>query len=316
MTPSGRSRPIWRTLVLRTPTDDPRAPLTDPPEITSGAYWPAPLADYDNPPVVETVLAVHFEPLAMLSTVRILDFWRSHLYKLGFHEASDQERHVVPLEQFGPAPAGRGVRMNVLQVRPGPRWWFVNKSGEDLVQVQDDWLALNWRKLDENERYRPYSEGRERFAEIVESLAEFCDRSSIGPINPIQAEATYFNHIRVPGTPSGDVPNLDRILRPISDHRVEGLPEPESASFSVRYVARDEAGNPSGRLHVVARPGFTGDPKDPMVILEMTFRGRVKTSNLAGVQHVHDQGHAWIVGSFDEMTTSEMATTWGRKERQ
>ena len=48
---------------------------------------------------------------------------------------------------------------------PAPRFWFVNESGNELVQVQRDRFIRNWRKTEGQPGYPSYDNLREAFAD-------------------------------------------------------------------------------------------------------------------------------------------------------
>ena len=51
---------------------------------------------------------------------------------------------------------------------PSPR--FFCSSGSDLVQLQQDWFAYNWRKTPESPDYTRYEKGRAKFAQHLATL--------------------------------------------------------------------------------------------------------------------------------------------------
>ena len=75
---------------------------TDPPPVESP--WER-LADYDRPPVVETVMAVQFRPLRALDSVQIMGFWNEML-RGDYPEAEQQpglqvqQLHVQPVVEL------------------------------------------------------------------------------------------------------------------------------------------------------------------------------------------------------------------------
>jgi hypothetical protein len=177
-------------------------------------YWPIPLPDYDRPPVVETVMAVHFARLRQLTSVELLEFWRSTLRE-AYPVASERAAYQVPVELFE-AP---GEQLQIqMELSPSPdrmRYWFQSESNENLVQLQNDWLAFNWRKASPETGYRHYSYGVERFEELYVQLERFCQQAGLGRITPQQIEISYINHISSADGGWQDHADLGRILKVI-----------------------------------------------------------------------------------------------------
>lgn len=293
----------------RTNAQEPSDPVSD----EAHGYWPIPLADYERPPVVETVMAVHFARLRRLTSVELLEFWRSHL-RTAYPLASERAAYQVPVELFE-AP-GEPLQIQ-MELSPSPdrmRYWFQSESNENLVQLQNDWLAFNWRKSSPETGYRHYSYGVERFAELYSQLEHFCQQAGLGQISPQQIEISYINHLSAADGGWQDHADLGRILKLIDADTPDGpLPRAQVMSFAAQYLATASDGVPLGRLYLEVQPRFVDG--SPAFMLRLTYRGAPEGLELPGVLAALDRGHHWIVGGFDELTTSDMHTLWGRKDR-
>lgn len=278
----------------------------------AAGYWPVPLPDYDRPPVVETVMAVHFPRLRPLTSIELLEFWRTSL-RADYPVASERPPYQVPVELLEPPGEQLQIQM---ELSPSPdriRYWFQSETKENLVQLQNDWLAFNWRKISPETGYRHYSYGVERFEALYRQLDAYCTETDLGRIAPQQIEISYINHIAAAEGGWVDHADLGRILKLVNqDAPVDHLPRPQIMSLSVQYVA-EEGNGPLGRLYVEAQPRFVDG--SPAFMLRLTYRGAPEGADLAGVLAALDRGHHWIVGSFNELTTTEMHQLWGRKDR-
>lgn len=275
-------------------------------------YWPVPLPEYDRPPVVETVMAVQFARLRRLSSVEILDFWRDQL-KVEYPIAVERPAYQVPIETFGRADGQLQVQMELTPAPERIRYWFQSESNEILVQLQNDWLALNWRKVSSTSGYRRYSFGAKRFAALYDALDKFCRDRDVGRLAPQQVEISYINLIVSELDGWQQHSELGRILKPVRpDPALEHLPEAQAVAWSAQFPV-GSASSPLGRLHADAQPTVQDDR--PSFSLQLTYRGRPEGDDLAGVTTALDRGHHWIVGGFDALTTAEMHTLWGRKDR-
>src|SRR5260370_42014704 len=110
------------------------------------------LPDFDNPPVVETVLSAQFERLTALRTVHLGLFWQP-----GRSEFPNVEEHpalAAIFEQAGePVTQAVQLRFQPPETLPFPRLWLLNQRGSELMQIQNDRFMKNWRKADPNPEY-------------------------------------------------------------------------------------------------------------------------------------------------------------------
>ena len=129
-----------------------------------------------------------------------------------------------------------------------------------------------------------------------------------------QCEVTYVNNI-VSGAgceTHGQLGNVLTVFRTAySDDR---LAEPEDARIAMRFVMKDDRGEPIGRLHVSAQPVFRRTDNVPMIALTLTARARPAGEKFEDVIRCLDIGRDAIVRAFASVTTPEMHKIWGRKD--
>src|SRR5205823_1160448 len=149
------------------------------------------------------------------------------------------------------APLTTHLRIQVLNAPPLPRCWFLNASGTQLIQVQRDRFAHNWRKVGDGDAYPRYERMRDAFKRELEVFETFLTREALGELVPNQCEVTYVNHI-IAGDGWARHGQIDEVLTVVSARPTEPLlGEAEDVSVALRYVIADETGAPTGRLHVV-----------------------------------------------------------------
>ncbi len=261
---------------------------------------PAPILDFDAPPVVEVALSVDFRLLPRMGLVAVVDAWRT-LYADRFPVVEEQGR----LDRAQPDPSGQPT-IRMLAQMPTPRLWFLNEAKTDLIQVQNDFFGRNWRKVDGTEEYPRYPVLREAFRADFERLSAHISDAGIGSIEPIAGEVTYINHIPLEGgLRLGDVVKF-------FDQSASGFPlEPDAGTLAVRMPF---AIGPShaGALTINAGTATRASDNASILSLQVTARGPVPSRDVDGTLAFFDVARAWVVRSFGDVTTEAMHRRWGR----
>jgi uncharacterized protein (TIGR04255 family) len=273
------------------------------------------LPEFGDPPVVEVAISVQFKPLDRLRSAHFGLIW-SLLLKNGFTRTEDHGTIEPSMEEFGApprtAPAGVSVEM-YSDAPPLPRVWFLNDRENELVQIQRDRLTVNWRQGASPEPYPRYASVIKRFREALGILAEFVRTEDLGVLAPTQCEVTYVNHI-LPGSVWSKHSDLDRVIATWRNEYSDSyLEAPEDAGFRVRYRMNDEQGNPIGRLHVMLHPAYRSADSLPILVLNLTGRGKPANADSDQVFSLLDREHEWIVRGFASLTSKQMHHLWRRR---
>lgn len=271
---------------------------------------PPDLPDYDDPPVIEVALSVQFEPLKALRTPHLGLLWER--YRERFPRIEEQAPLPRVFETFGGQPEpGPPFRLQLVERPEPPRVWFLNDAQTELVQIQQDRFARNWRRLDSNEPYPRYEPIRDSFLTGLDTLNEFVRSMSLGEIIADQCEVTYIN--RITSEADEDLTrDLSRAVRIWND-----IPSPvpgtasEDSRFATRYLMK-EGDEPIGRLMISGGPARSSEDR-PIVLLTLTARGKPLASGRDGVARFLDAGRATIVHAFTAITTDEMHRRWKRR---
>jgi uncharacterized protein (TIGR04255 family) len=266
----------------------------------------SPFPKYGKPPVIEVALSVQFDRLNV-GTAQLGLVWQS--YRDRFPVLEEKPELEAVFERFGqPKALVPAVRFEVVTA-PAPRFWFVNQSGCDLIQVQRDRFIRNWRKIESEPDYPSYDRLRAEFVRDWEAFSQFVGSEIKAPLVPNQCEVTYVNILE--GLKPSDLPKL---FAWVSGQTSDGyLGEPEAAELTLRYVLNDDTGHPWGRLHIVAAPAMRASDSTPVIRLAITARGAPTSNDLAGIMASLDAGHASVVRGFTSITTPEMHRAWGRQ---
>lgn len=274
------------------------------------------LPDFSNPPVVEVALSVQFEPLVALRTPQIGLLWKE--FRPRFPKTKERPPLNAVIEKFGPPEVHKpDVQIQMLPSPPVPRVWFLNETGTELIQVQQDRFVHNWRKVGTGDVYPRYERVREVFRNELNTFKSFLSREKIGEILPDQCEVTYVNHF-VAGAGWNTHAQLDEVLalfKPkYSDPYDLKFEDTQMASRFVIPNPQSPDLEPLGRLHISVAPGFRRDNNQPIFSMTLTARGRPEGQGLEGVFRFLDIGREAVVRGFAAVTTSRMHEIWGRRD--
>lgn len=265
--------------------------------------------DFDDPPVVEVVLSAGFESLKAFRLVEIVQFWESRA-RQELPRVEEQPRYEMPIEHLGAKVQVPPVSWQVLPGPPMPRFWFLNEEGSQLLQVQNDWIARNWRRTGQHANYPRYPELKRAFASDLESLSEHLTQRQLGDLRYTQCEVTYINHIPIG---AGDVRSLASVLKLAGDARSSFPEPPESQRLASSYRIH-HAGQAIGRLHVTADPATRLSDSQPISVVNITARGVPAEPGIDGVLQFLDLGREWALRAFVGLTREAMHKRWRRRE--
>ena len=273
------------------------------------------LPSFRNPPVTEVVVGVAFKPIDGLSVPRIGQLW-SEQFEKDFPNVEEQPPYEPPIERFDDGVPSELFRLQLLGGSfPRPRVWFLNTAGDELVQIQRNYFACNWRKVDPQGQYHRWESRRSAFERWFSALQTFLRAHSLGEVLATQCEVTYINHIEEDsaGLRHGDVASILSLISP-PPYENEGFDgKLEQLELAAQFrIALD--GVPFGRLHANVQPAFRRTDNRPIYVFELTARGRPLGDSHEGVLRFLDEGRKAIVTAFASLTTNEMHQIWGRYE--
>lgn len=272
------------------------------------------LPEFEDPPVVEVALAVQFETLTSLRTPQLGLLWqrfRDRFPKIEEHaplesikERFDVKRTSKPL-----------MRFEMMEKLPVPRCWFLNDAGTELIQVQQDRFARNWRKITGVENYPRFEKHiRPSFKQDLLDFQQFIHDEKIGQLQPNQCEVTYVNHIEVGdrGDEHGDIGRIVTLFN--TKYTEKFLPDLEQGRISGAYIIPNNEGKPLGRLHFSVMCAYRHDTDIPILVVNLVARGSPDGKGVGGIMAFLDTGREWIVRGFAAITTPEMHKIWRRKK--
>lgn len=269
-----------------------------------------PLPDYENPPVVETILGVQFERLPGFKNAHLGAFWKT-LDTDAWPDVFDAPPLQSEFERFTKSAmwAPIGAQLTITQDLTS-RLQIKNKTRDGMIQVQNGRLHFNWLGQ-AGGQYPRYKSVRNGFLLALQRFIEFATQEKVGDFRPNQWEVTYLNHI-LKGT-VWNTPNDWGFFQPLGAiPTVERLVQGESFSGNWGFVIPEQR----GRLHVQWQHGQTSEPEEQeVVVLTLTARGPIAESDdpTQAILHGVDLGRETIVRSFATFMSKAANDYWGCK---
>lgn len=262
---------------------------------------------FERPPLVEVACGVTFSLPESLRTPHFGIFWG--MVKDKFPTFQDAQPLVSIVELPG---QGTSTTLNVelTDMPPLRRAWFVSEDEHTLVQLQEDRFLFNWRKTTKNGHvvYPSFNKVSEEFYEQWGVFQKFLLDMDLGAPTVTQLELVYVNALAGISTLAGGAQSV------LIDHELKGdaerfLPEPEGFNWHTTYSI------PSGvsRLHVAAHSASEPGTGMPTIRLDLTARGLPEDTSFPGVKQWFKVAHDWITFGFADVTSTEsQEKLWGR----
>jgi uncharacterized protein (TIGR04255 family) len=260
------------------------------------------LPRFADPPVIEVLIAVQFASPAW----SVLDVG----------EYRGRVRSRFPREQSMPPspPSSMSERFAVppesaieFRIPTMPRVWLLTEPEDELIQVQEDRFAFNWRKSESVDREYPwFGYVRRQFIELLREFVNQVADGDIEKLRPDWCEVSYINHIEVAHR------DVASVLRSVRAVELPAAGDREDLQLVERFVIRDASGVPTGRFILACVPAFRRSDGSPIVELTLTARSQVAGGGWRGIEAAVEDGHRRIVQTFADVTTDEMHTRWER----
>ena len=266
--------------------------------------------DYTRPPVIEVVYGIQFDHLEKLQAPLTGVFWQK--IRKEYPEIEEMPPLAPVVEQYK-EKLGLGqlrVQMQLRESPPLPRIFFIHKTGNWVMQLQNNKFLYNWRKVKEDDIYPRFPIVSAKFFEAWESFREFCKEEELSEPKINQLELTYINHIPF-GDKWNELAEIGKIFPDLGwrdSHKF--LPSPESINWTVTFLLPDN----QGRLRVSLRHGVRDVDNREVLLCELTVRGSPPQVESANIRSWFALGREWIVRGFTDLTSDQAQTkVWGRK---
>lgn len=265
----------------------------------------SPIVRFADPPVVEVVAGVSFTGYESDFGPVLSAFWKEVL-RDRFPGLQQQPPYTPPEEVFGDQPSMGGITFQFGAPFASSRLWASSADGSELLQLQPEWFARNWRKVNAGDEYDQWPTRRAALEESLRELDAYLTQAGVRLPTIRQCEVGYVNHISLEGVSSGHG-GIGQVLR--GQDALSGFSPIEQATIRAQYVLADNS-VPIGRLHVSASPALDTAGK-PIYVLELTSRGKPEAPDPSSALAFLDRGRAAINSAFVALTTPEMHSAWG-----
>jgi len=266
-----------------------------------------PIPSFKNPPVTEVVLGVQYDKLKSFNSLHYGLYGSKVAGK--YPKYSDRPPLDSTFELFGDKQKTFMKEVKMYTMPPLRRGWYIEREKNRLIQLDPEHFFHNWRKITGEESYPRYHEIREEFLGLWGDFISFCKELVSEEIKPNHWEVTYVNHIdKNEGWENLD--DLENIFVQWSRKLTDGfLTVPETLEIKQTYAFPEQ----KGRLHVVLQPAIRHRDNKECLLLRLTARGRLDSSEPETVSRHLDMGREWIVRGFTDLTTPKAHKLWQRE---
>lgn len=265
------------------------------------------LPDFEDPPVVETVLGVEFAALQGWSIPHFGLLWHQFKSEYPHFEVQQPLPKDIDFEVGLELRPANSPRISVSAI-PSFRCWFFDESRTKLIQVQNDRFLHNWIKTGPGEKYPHYENIRPEFENEWVRFCEFLTAQHIPWPSMLQCEVTYVNHLER-GKGWSNFADLQDVVS-VWSGRTSGsfLPHADAVIFNIRFPMA----NSRGVLTVAMEPAIRRTDQKEVIQLRLTAQGRPESEKVDDILRWLDLGREWIVRGFTDFTTPKMHALWRR----
>jgi hypothetical protein len=282
-----------------------------------------PVVRPDPAPVVEVVVAVSFNCLPASASVQFASFWRDrladtfprieeqapHFDERGAHPSPGSALPVDTHRYHGDgAPTAAGT--HGAKQQPTHRMWFVNMAGDELLQLQRNWFAGNWRRTTSHARQVDWLTRRESFVGWLRALDAHLVDAGCDRLNLRQYELTYISHLHA-GQAWKHHGEFDKAFHSAGLDELPPYLRRESVRLEQEFLILGRTGPAEGRLRVKATPGYAAGSRAPVYVLESSVRGAPGRLSMSGLAASLDLARQAILDAIAALTVDTTAQPGG-----
>lgn len=265
---------------------------------------------FRNPPLIERVLSVVFEPLPRFSLGEIGLFWTQIESEFPVSEA--MEPLGFEIESFDEPRPTVQPGFQVLPSSTIPRAGFRNSETGELVQLQSNRFAYNWIKTGDGHQY-PHSEATlTRFFELFARFSRFVDDRNLGDLKIIQCEVTNVNVVLVSdvGESFADIATVCRLPNLSNEYSNIVL---ESQMAGSKHFMVNASGKTIGRVTSVGQPALKVPENEAAYRWDIVARGAPLGDGKDGAEAFFNEAVSAVNAVFLAGVTKAGRSFWGEQ---
>lgn len=204
-----------------------------------------------------------------------------------------------------------GVGLPPLNIQPVNRWWFISADTANVLQVQENYVARNWRRtvgLGEAPSYPGFDELLMSFESALGTLAKKSEAEGLSLPEIRSCELMYDDII--PGLESGGAFQLSRMISFLKER-----PPRQEANWRCSWVEPIDVPETglSGTLQVtILAAGIPSDDGQSLrPILRIVWKATALQTAASQIRAFFNAAHAHISARFGEIVSAEVKESWG-----
>lgn len=266
------------------------------------------LPSFEDPPLTEVVWDLAFHQIPDLGA-SASGWWRDLLRD----EYPQHEIHPALPPLIHPKVAAQmGVGIMLEPASGGTRTWNVSEDGQLVVQLQQDRLILNWRRLPEGDSYPRYERLAAEFERLVTKLNGLLKEKLGGAaIRPMRLEIVYQNMIEPEEGIWADFGDVGAVFPWLAIP--SGIPAPNALQVHVESPMNTE-GSGLRTLAFDVAPARNNQTGTGVLSLRVASTAWLAHDTLETALAAASEAHIEIVAFFGNATSPEMQSVWGKKE--
>lgn len=251
---------------------------------------------FAKPPVNEVVIGQVFVPRADLLIARLGEFWAIHL----------KERYPDVSHGMTVATANEAPFCDPLTGLPLPRMLFTGNDPCRLLQLQQDRLYANWRRMRPDSEYVRFPAVQAEYFRVLGLLNEYLASVGAESVKPVRYELTYVNVFQF-GQEIQECVEVGKIFKDFGwGSGARFLPKPTKIGAQFEFEMPDE----TGVLTVQAGPGRNTVLNEDVIRLQLAAIAPTEVVSKISFEDWLIIANEQIVQGFKDLTTEEMHARW------
>jgi uncharacterized protein (TIGR04255 family) len=256
---------------------------------------------FELPPVSEVACGVQFEELEGWSTAYFGQFWDR--IKSEYPKTEDHP----PLPRI-PTGAATTFQSQFSLLPPLRRVFFIDNSGNFVMQVQSNRFLHNWRKADDADVYPRFKTAFDRYSKAWHIFTRFLQDRNLATPKAEMFELTYINTIEADGA---FFPRDTWDFLGFYEKSPSATAALDATGMAMQFIWPLEVEN--GTLVLDVKHGKRATTDRDVLLVELTARGALGPRS-PDMDKWFSVGHTAIVNTFEKLTTERGHKLWRKRD--